>query len=167
MNCKKAKNLILTDYLDGYIKGKAKNAIEDHIEQCNDCREFFAIARKAVIEPFDGIVREKTPEFVWQNLRATIQKGRKRKYYNPAKVLLERLQFLTLVPKPRLVFVSVLSIFLIVVMSIRFSTVKQNQEPTKMTSDKQNDYLYLMDYSNISANNGSIGYGTDIEEYFL
>jgi hypothetical protein len=168
MNCKKAKNLILIDYLDGCIKGQAKNDIEDHIKQCNDCRGFLLAARKTVIEPFDGAMREKTPESVWQNLQAKITKKHKQNYYNPIHLFLERLRSLTFIPKPRLVFVSVLSILLIVVLSIRFFPVKQNQELAKMASDKQVEYLtYLISYPDISANNGSSGYGTDIEEYFL
>ncbi|MEW6615906.1 MAG: hypothetical protein AB1401_10635 [Thermodesulfobacteriota bacterium] len=168
MNCKKAKDLILTDYLDGYIKSHAKGDIEDHIKHCNDCREFLMAASKTVIEPFDEAIREKTPESVWQNLRAAIPKEHKQNYYNPINVFLEGLRSLTFIPKPRLVFVSLLSILLIVVLSITFFPVKQNQELAKIASDKQVEYLtYLMSYPDIVANNGSSGYGTDIEEYFL
>ena len=168
MNCKKAKDFILTDYLDGCMKGQSKDIIEDHIKQCNDCREFLVTARKTVIEPFGGIVREKTPESVWQNLRATIPEKYKQNYYNPINVFLERLRSLTFIPKPGLVFVSALSILLIVVLSIRFFPVKQNQELAKIASDEQfEDLTYLMSYPDISADDGSSGYGTDIEEYFL
>ena len=46
MNCKKAQELMLTDYLDDEISEKEKARIEEHLESCQKCREFSIDAKK-------------------------------------------------------------------------------------------------------------------------
>ena len=72
MNCKKAQDLILTDYLDGEMGEKEKARIEEHLASCQKCRELSIAARRVGNELFIGADRANVPEYLWRRVRETI-----------------------------------------------------------------------------------------------
>ena len=165
------KDLILTDYLDGRLQGKLKADMENHIESCANCRAFLKLAKENLAELFEGIVREKTPDEVWKNLRKSLIERQKVAYHKPVMALLEKIRRLIFIPKPAFAIASALSILLIAVILIRFNPLKQSGEFDAVNlggESEQVQYLnYVMSYSYTSADSEVADYGTDMEKYFL
>ncbi|MEI8176500.1 MAG: zf-HC2 domain-containing protein, partial [Candidatus Omnitrophota bacterium] len=72
MNCKKARELIITDFLDSEIHERERSRLEAHIGGCYDCTEYARAARAAAVEPFDAVIKTVPPERVWRGVLKNI-----------------------------------------------------------------------------------------------
>jgi len=157
MKCEKIRGILLTDYLDGQLSAGIKKKVEAHLSRCGECREFLDSVRKTSVIPFKQVEEINPPEFVWQRIRADINKNRSDL---PQKVpvfpgFLKRLFAL---PKPVYVLVS-----LIILTFVFF--VKEKRD----TASWQIQYQYLEYYASLTEN-GMEDTDQDrtlIEEYFL
>jgi len=78
MNCKKAREAILTDYIDGELDARAKTRIEAHIHACAACRELSQRAKNASDGIFRGVGRVSPPEHLWARVKeAVMTEGQK------------------------------------------------------------------------------------------
>lgn len=155
MNCKKAKRLILTDYLDGEMDRNGKAAFEKHLEGCQKCREFSVTAKKVGNELFLGADRAGVPEYLWRRVRETIlTEENDRKNYAPG--FFGRLRAILYIPKP------VLAVAAAIILFIAIGTM------TRLKIDNQVKYFdYLTEASADNLINDSGGFGTQIEKYFM
>ena len=46
MNCKKIRELILTDYIDGEADEKTKMSVNAHVAECAECKELLSSVQK-------------------------------------------------------------------------------------------------------------------------
>ena len=158
MNCKKAQDLILTDYLDGEMRGKEKERIEEHLEGCRECREFSVAAGKVGNGLFLGAERAEVPEYLWRRVRETIfAEELKRRTF--ASVIFEKLKAILYIPRP------ILAIATVVVLLLAIGTVTTIKINNQATRDAEY-FEYLAGAVDNSINdNGS--FGTSIEKYFM
>ncbi len=70
MKCNQIQEIILTDYLDQCVDEKMEKIVKDHLEHCNACQEFLAVASKVSVEPF---AKSKRAELSEQNIWNRIQ----------------------------------------------------------------------------------------------
>ena len=77
MNCKMARELILTDYLDMEAGEKAGSDIKAHLDVCPECRKIAASAVDMNNE-FLKIPQTLTPpEYVWRRIRDAVLSEKK------------------------------------------------------------------------------------------
>ncbi len=158
MKCKKIEGLLITDYLDKEIDGLDKVLIEQHLACCPVCRDFAANTKRLLSEPFTDIERSDAPEFIWRRVKDAIISERERRR-NPVVDFFERLKGAIYIPKPALVFISIITLLLIVgiVAKLQFAS----KYALKNNVQEQVEYL---DYP---RENSDAGFGTLVEQYFL
>ncbi len=159
MNCKKIQELILTDYLDGQIDGKAKESLEEHLARCPDCGEFARVAKKSVFEPFLHIKKPEPPESVWLRIKELLLAKEQQK----TNLLMDFWEKLSAsIPNPVLAFATVLTFILMV------GTLNQFKTNPQINTSEQEEYLtQLTDVSVDLPVNDEKGFGTLVERYFL
>ena len=165
MNCKEVQELILTDYLDEQLDSEKGNEIEMHISGCQQCHQFKAAAKNALVEPFKGVERAFPQEEVWHRIKRKIETEKQQ--FNVLG-LIERIKHMFLFP--RNVFALITVSVAIVIIVIMFATYhNSDQEALNVSREKQIENLaflaYEIDYYSPVAED--ISYGTAIEEYFL
>lgn len=72
MRCREAKDLILTDYVDGELSEGRGREIKRHLNTCASCRAFEANAHKNISAPFGLINKEEAPQYLWEGIRERI-----------------------------------------------------------------------------------------------
>ena len=155
MDCNKARDLMLTDYLDDQMGEKEKARLEEHIARCPECRKVSLIAKKVEAELFLGAERANVPEYLWRRVRETIlaEENRKKTF---ADAIFERLKTLLYIPKPAL------AILTVVVLLLAIGTV------TKIKIDNQTSMnAEYFDYFTDNSINDNSAFGTSIEKYFM
>ena len=160
--CKKARELLTTDYLDGCACQEDKLYVDKHLEQCRECGSLRG-ALEAQRATFKKAGRKDVPERLWQNIRDAVIAQRPEE---PVASLgfLERLKGLIPAPRPVFALSSVFTVvILIVVMTNAFV---RNKELAGKASAAEG----LVGYSfTLNGENDDLffGLGTDMEEYFL
>jgi len=87
MKCKRARDLILSDYIDGELKGSLRIELEQHLAGCGDCRRFKEIAEKKAAAPFRSSKTIEPPESVWQYIKESIQEEGRISRYSPNRAM--------------------------------------------------------------------------------
>ncbi len=165
MNCKKAQELILTDYLDNQMNEEERIGVKLHLAHCRNCEEFFLAAKKTVFDPFAGLEKKAPPEFVWFRIKENIPvKAQRRASF--AAYLLEKLRPLVYNPRPALAVLTAVSIVVLAGVMARIQL--NNQEFSLVNTKGQIEYFSrsIEAPADVIASE-EIGFGTQIEKYFL
>lgn len=161
MNCKKIRDLILTDYRDGELSPSMKKKVDTHLEGCAACREFFRTVQETVIAPFQTASLKTPPEFIWYRIKDKIASGQAEPLIEPVA----QPGFLSrLFAAPAPVYAVLVAIVLITGVLFRQRIVSLHQE---RQAEHLDYYASLIDdIEPYPAENGQ-GYGTLLEEIFL
>ena len=164
MNCKKIKELIITDYLDGEIDLTLKKEIEGHLKVCNQCRQFVQALRQSAVEPFKDAKRNMPPESVWRNIESAIEQQRTKNVFGN---IADKIYALFPVRKPAFVVATIITIALIALVIMRPSFDSRNAINAHL--NEQIEFLAATnnDYESAYPDMAYTGLGTNIEEYFL
>jgi len=165
MNCKKIKELILTDYIDNEMSSEEKIRLNIHFARCPGCRKFFDTAKNTVVKPFADAKRIVLPEFIWSRVKESIMAGQQKKAGFLVGVL-EKLKPFFYIPRPALAVSTIMALAVIAVLTTtsRFN----NKEGLKTDSEEQPEYsTYSIEAPVSSVLNNGGGFGTLVEEYFL
>src|SRR5882672_10339658 len=73
-DCKRFKDLLLTDYLDAQIDPKTKEQIDAHLRMCPECRLFAQEAERDLVTPFKNVQPEEVPVHLWTAIQERLQK---------------------------------------------------------------------------------------------
>lgn len=164
MKCHDWQDLILTDYLDDQMSKEQTVSLEEHLSACQECREFVAHARKAVIEPFQYAQKAEPPEKVWQSIKEVIGQGQ------DAEELVsfwDRIREIIFIPKPAMA----LATTVIVIMAATFTFNHYNQQfqiaKYAVTQSETDDINYVLDELAAYSEENNLYEQTGIEEYFL
>jgi len=65
MNCKKVKNFLFADYLDGELESGLREKIKSHLETCASCRDLEGRIKKLTLLSFKEAVQKEVPESIW------------------------------------------------------------------------------------------------------
>ena len=87
MNCKKIRELLLTDYLDKQTGLELRTEVEEHLKICPECRRLEAEIRRAIVLPFKDVKGPQAPQYLWLNIKERITERESRK-----RSLLDRLR---------------------------------------------------------------------------
>lgn len=71
MRCDKIRDLLMTDHIDGELKGAMLKAVEDHVNACSSCRKVWD-AVKAQRASFGSAKNAEVPPVIWKNIQAAI-----------------------------------------------------------------------------------------------
>ncbi len=166
MKCKKVKELILTDYLDGQANEEQKKNIEKHLSNCELCREYVLAVRKTAFNPFINAERQNPPEAVWHKIKEQIKDEQLQGLTMPFADLVRRIKSFAFAPKPALAFATIVIVIFVAVIIMKLPS--ENSEVVKVDTEKQiecmNYLLGVFDQDSMTENND---FGTSIEEYFL
>jgi predicted anti-sigma-YlaC factor YlaD len=164
MNCKRTRELLLTDYLDKQTGLELRTEVEEHLKICPECRRLEAEIRRAIVLPFKDAKGPQAPHYLWLNIKERIaeRESSKRSLWN---WLRERLQVFTL-PAPALTFASTMVILLAVFGLI----AKQNMDKNQI-SDYFSQQISFYSVLNNGLENGdnkeSADLGTTVEKYLF
>ena len=157
--CKKFKDLILTDYFDGEIEPITKQEIDSHLHSCSDCRLFAEEIEKSLIAPFQEIKREKVPANIWPLIQERIQK--EETWYEKARDFVGKMLQTIFSPSA----VPVLATMTIFVMVGTFYLY--NLQVKQVKEKEQGEYLAYVLESTDNSPGENVGSDTPIETYFL
>ena len=166
MNCEKARNLILTDYLDDQMDVKARCIIEEHMARCPECKNLYLEAKKATDElSFNTLPRANPPEYVWRRVKMAILAEKENKKSLLSEIFANARNFLR-VPRPVLATVSVIMLIIVIGTAAGIGIGVRNAYQSKL--EVPADYFsYLTDTPAENTANGTGGFGTAVEKYFL
>ncbi|MBN2483926.1 MAG: zf-HC2 domain-containing protein [Candidatus Omnitrophica bacterium] len=168
MNCKKIKDIIITDYIDGQLTSRIRQQIDGHLDRCEECRAFAQKVKETVVLPFKPAAQpEDPPEFVWERIRSSVQKeesllqriGRKAARYVCGILYL---------PRPALAAVLSVVVLFVVVSSVQIPALQRKTAVNSYLSE-QLVYLASLDAGTLNGNNNgdTFDMGTDIEEFLF
>jgi len=164
MNCKKVRELLLTDYLDQQAGLELKTEVEGHLRTCLECRRLEEEIRMAIVLPLKDAKGPQVPEFLWLNIKERIaqRESSKRSLWD---WLREKLQVFSL-PKPALAFASTMVILLSVIGLI----AKQNMDKNQISdyfSQQMSFYSVLNNGTENGDNQESVDLGSGVEKYLF
>jgi len=162
MNCKKIRDLLLTDYLDAQADLKLKTQVQIHLQVCEACRRFEQEVRLSISGPFKKFAAPKPPQLIWLNIKEKIIERQARKV-SLLDLIRERLKVFYL-PIPAFSFVAAAVIFL--VMLTVFAKYRTDKNHVRDYFAQQIDFYYALDSTEENGNQDQ-GTGFLAEEYFF
>jgi len=106
MKCERIQELLLTDHMDGELRGALRREVDEHVRSCASCGEF---ARAALISasPLKAAGKEEAPSYIWHRVKERIVPGREAR----AGVMRDIAEFigrsrapLAMIPRPAIAF---------------------------------------------------------------
>ncbi len=125
MDCKKIKELILTNYSDGEIDAGSRKEVETHLAACTACRQLADALRKTAIEPFKKVEAAKPPDVVWYRIKEAIISGQQRQPAGLFERVRDLLQGAYHVPRPIYATAAVAFVLLMVAVFARLPVQQQ------------------------------------------
>ncbi len=167
MKCRKVRDLILTDYLDGQANEEQKKNVEKHLASCKLCNEYELAVKKAAFDPFINAERQNPPEAAWHKIKEQIEEEQQRPGITSSFAdLVRRINPFVYVPKPALAVATIVIVLFVVVAIIKLPS--ENIEVVKLDSDNQIECMnYLLEVFDLDSMTENNDLGTSIEEYFL
>ena len=165
MNCKRIKELILTDYIDNEMSDAERMRLNIHFAHCHECKELFDTVKNIAINPFAHVKKIDPPGFIWQRVKEAIIAKQQEKL-DFVDAAFEKLRSIFYIPKPALAMVTIMTLVFIVVLT---TTLKlSNNKVLEISSEDQAEYsIYSIETPVTTFLNDDGGFGTLVEKYFL
>ncbi|MDP8298734.1 MAG: zf-HC2 domain-containing protein [Candidatus Tantalella remota] len=156
MRCKKIRELILTDHIDGELSGDISEKIEKHLASCPGCRKVKEEAMD-IAASLRSSARIDPPETLWKGIKEAIEEGR----IPHENDLLSGIRDFLVVRRP--VLVSAAAAFAIAAVVLLKSYV---YDPLVLNTymEQQMDFLDYLDNGNGGADGDT---GIPFEDLFL
>jgi len=159
MNCKRVEKLILTDYIDGNLKGRALEKIEAHLGSCPGCRAL-ADELRGASKLFRAVGRQEAPAGIWHKIRDDISAISARRYF--PETALEYLRYHLSRLRPAVVIASAAVLLIFIFTAVRLIPQKNSPE----SSSGQN-YINAISYNGDGESPEEYDLGTSAEMFFL
>ncbi len=159
MRCKKIQDLIMSGYIDGELKGNLLKRVKEHLNVCEECKQFEQALLKEAVTPFRQAQEIKPPESVWEGIKDAIYTNEER--VSVFESLRNGLGYFLHAPKPALVFATAAVIILLAIVFVRGPFGSQG-----LTGTYLDEQLGVTSYLEVSEA-GYLDFGTTIEEYFM
>ncbi len=72
--CRKYRDIILTDHMDGELDKSAQAQVAQHLAVCPGCRALAEQVRQDMVLPLKQAEREAIPEHLWTSIKEKIEK---------------------------------------------------------------------------------------------
>jgi len=163
MNCKRIRELVKTDYIDGEASAEVQKEIREHLSVCNQCRQFERALQEMAIEPFKKAREIRPPELVWHRIKETIEKKPSEGLFAGLRNSLDIIFGLR---KP--VIAGVIIAVIVVIMTVFIKLPLNNQQAMSSYLEEQIEFISCLDADEVGYfNGGQLDLGTAVEEYFL
>ncbi len=160
MDCKKAEEVIFTDYIDGRILDEVLlNEVEVHLASCSHCRDLER-ELKSLRAGFKGMPRMEPPREVWNRIRSKIEKPQAHMAF--PGIILRSIPRLSFRIRPAFVAAAATVAILALLLLSRMAPYSDNLS-TALTQEDLVSMVNLGDNGNGSAYN----FNTPEENYFL
>jgi predicted anti-sigma-YlaC factor YlaD len=163
MNCKKARELIMTDYSDGELSRALTKKIERHLLICSECRQLTLELRKRAIEPFKKAEEVKPSDSVWYQIREAIASGESQQPEGFLAYLRDIWRGAYYLPRPVYATAAVMVIILAVTVFARQPLTKQKLVNQYLKEEME----FLVNLRSEPKKNSSDTLATKIEMSFL
>ena len=159
-NCKRIKDLILTDYIDNQLDSSSKDQVENHLLSCKTCQNFAMEVKERLMEPLASTFRQELSSEIWETLKQKIFQEQTKKQGLGDWIL----GWIGSISFPRLVPVLV-SLVMVVFIS---STIFLNWQTKQAQDQEQGAYVeFMLSSATVSNHGDNHDLGTPIEQYFL
>jgi len=164
MSCKKIKDILITDYLDGELDLNKKVLVERHLEVCSECKAFKEELSKFRADIFQKVKPVAPPDSLWNDIRNQLTMNENA----PSLRLRGSVFFRDLLRIPRfaltfrLIGVGVLALAIIMVTNLNIERDIRLQK-----KDSLEYFGALVGEFEYNQSEDELSYGTLIEEYFL
>ena len=159
MNCKRIEGIILTDYIDRNLKGKALEDIEAHLRSCPSCQ---ALAQdlRGTGKLFRAVSQEAAPSKVWYKILSEISAAPVRRHFQ--EDALAYVQYYLSHLKPAVVIASAAVLLFFVLTAVRLMPHKDYLETTIARDD-----ILAISYASDEEDLSDYDFGTPAEMFFL
>ena len=144
MKCKKIRELIMTDYLDGEITEELRQQVDEHVKTCPGCRELLQAVRTGVSAPLQGAELMRPPESVWSAIKEKIEERESESVLELAR---DRFFELFTIRRPVLAVVTVMLLFVIAIGVYTGTSLFEKRYVDTYIED-QMDFLYSLNGGN-------------------
>ena len=152
MNCKKVKELLMTDYVDGELRPDIRSKIKEHLAGCSDCRTLEEALQRKAVEPFRNAQKVQAPDIVWEGVKEAIAVPER------APVFIIR--------RPAFSLAAVAALIFLTIIFARPFFISHGPV-TEYVQEQAEFFAYLDTGANGFMDEEDRGLGTSIEEYFL
>ncbi|MBN2452806.1 MAG: zf-HC2 domain-containing protein [Candidatus Omnitrophica bacterium] len=156
MDCKKVRDLLFTDYVDGELAAIVRSEVEAHISRCAACRELEKRVHSGAIEPFRASVREEPPAYIFERIRERVTAGR------PVRQsIAELIASLCHNPGPIAAFAAAVAVIIALVVAVPVA----GKNPLNEYLDEQMGYITNLDAEEVNGYgifNTDIGTGAEL-----
>lgn len=164
MNCKNIQKLITTDYLDNELDAESKQHIEQHLNACQNCREFAETVRATVKQPFEQHKYLRPPQSVWQAISEGLPGKQKHEQSLLARIGYELTNIFF---KRRMALAMATTMFTVVIVAgLLVRPLDKKAALESYFREQAASYSYLHN-TNGDFNAEVVDFGTALEEYFL
>jgi len=159
MNCKIAEGLILSDYTDGVLQGRALEELDAHLILCASCRKL-AENVKSTCQLLKSTGKVDAPQAVWDGIRSEIAELSARKGF--AGIVSERIRYALHHLRPAVVATAAIILLVFVLATARLISYA-NYSAELSTRESIINMVSL----NGENGNGDYDIGTSAETFFL
>ena len=114
MNCKKIQEFIITDYIDGQMGDKQRGLIEQHLAHCHACKGFLNSIKKEVVNPFVNAPKDVPDEFLWDQIKQTIEEEGQQVEKSFIPDFWERLRPAVHIPRPAFALATIVTMIFMI-----------------------------------------------------
>jgi predicted anti-sigma-YlaC factor YlaD len=164
MDCKKAQELLLTDYVDGEVSATVSSEIKAHLKSCTACR---ALEQKVlgVRKHFREINPVQPPEKVWNSIKESLAKEQVRYEGSLVSRAIDFIHSSLWLRKPAFALSTVITVILLAVTVMQFQAPRQRL--VKDYLRQQSDYMRSLQYPVNGETEKDFDFGTNIESYLF
>ena len=165
MDCKRIRDLLITDYGDGEANEKVAQEVRQHLSACDSCRHFERQLQRAAVEPLRGIGEMQPPEALWHRISGAIAAERQARSFFAR--FAEAMRTFGIIRRPAFAVATALVVILVAVTFARLPLRSQNT--TAAYLQEQAAFLSSLDTGNADGFIGAddVTFGTVLEKYFL
>ena len=164
MECKKVRELILTDYGDREMDKAAERSLMQHLGQCPSCEAFLQTVRKTAHDPFVQAHRQ-PPSYLWGRIQDALVEKKMSEAVQRTGVW-QRCKDAFSFRQPLLGWGTAFALVIMVAAAVRLNVPVKQAIP--LDRQAQYEYFsYVMTDTPEAMERQAAGFGTAIEEYFL
>jgi predicted anti-sigma-YlaC factor YlaD len=162
MKCERARELMLTDHMDGELDAKGQREMREHLRVCEECGNFEKLARENSVKPFAITGKEKPPSYLWEGIKEKIVLSEARAgagvFANAAESMRQIFSSILRIPKPVAAFAAGVMIVIAIL-----AAVSGSQSRALALDEYLNEQASFLARLDVGQANGTSIFDTDIK----
>jgi anti-sigma factor RsiW len=166
MNCKKIKEVLITDFMDDECPDAVQEEVIAHLKACGHCRRFEELLRQKARQPFRAIKAVNPPEEIWQRIKGSIEESQMPQAAWGWKRVFELLRRNYLRERvPVFGLASVMAIILVTFLAAQAPLSRKRL--VKESLQEKSEYMLSLHHTLNQDMNGDADFDSTIEHYFF